>query len=316
MPATPASTASSSSASPPQGSIAGRSAPRGFLPTAGASSTPRRPPSEPGSVPAFAAAGAGAGPASSTPCRVWPAGGVPDRRWRAQWPGRGGVRGSSASASGICARAASGSSACRRCELAQTHRLLLAKRLLADTVAPGDPHRVCQRVPEPAPVQLGLPRAVPAEPARAPAQSAARQPPASLVRITLAYRPPFAWNALLALAGPGRDSGSRAREERRYARTVRVEGRTGVVFAEDRSHAEDHLRSISRPRSCRRSCRSSRASATCSTSTQSPLWSTRSSSAAASARCRPAARASHSRRSRRLRGRMSRAARPPARGGR
>ncbi len=56
-------------------------------------------------------------------------------------------------------------------ELAQTHRLLLAKRLLAETSLPVTRIAYRERVPEPSSLQLGVPRAIPAEPERPAARA-------------------------------------------------------------------------------------------------------------------------------------------------
>jgi AraC family transcriptional regulator of adaptative response / DNA-3-methyladenine glycosylase II len=136
-------------------------------------------------------------------------------------------------------------------ELAQTHRLLLAKRLLADTSLPvtriayasgfqslrrfNSVFRERYRL-SPSALRRG-PRASPA------AAIADGAPHRDLVRLTLSYRAPLAWDALLALLGRGAVAGVERREPGRYSRTVRVEGRTGIVQAADaagtaRSHLE------------------------------------------------------------------------------
>ena len=126
-------------------------------------------------------------------------------------------------------------------ELAQTHRLLLAKRLLADTSLPvtriayASGFQSLRRFNSVFRERYRLsPRALRRSPGAAPA--------GDLVRLTLSYRPPLAWNALLALLGQDAIPGVELVKSGRYARTVRVEGSTGVVFAEDPgSHARDHL---------------------------------------------------------------------------
>ncbi|MGH8310603.1 MAG: AlkA N-terminal domain-containing protein, partial [Steroidobacteraceae bacterium] len=69
-----------------------------------------------------------------------------------------------------------------------------------------------------------------------------------LVRLTLAYRAPLAWDALLGVltreAIPGVEVVDRARS--RYRRTVRLEGRSGIILVEDapaqaRNPAKKHL---------------------------------------------------------------------------
>jgi AraC family transcriptional regulator of adaptative response / DNA-3-methyladenine glycosylase II len=136
-------------------------------------------------------------------------------------------------------------------ELAQTHRLLLAKRLLADTglsvgrialasgfqsvrrfnasfreryrMSPTDVRRsvrgqASNREPEPA--VNGAPPTVPA---------------GDLLRLTLAYRAPLDWDALLGLLRRDAIPGVELVEGRRYGRTVWLGECAGVVFAEDAS---------------------------------------------------------------------------------
>ncbi len=131
-------------------------------------------------------------------------------------------------------------------ELAQTHRLLLAKRLLADTnltvgrialasgfqsvrrfnavfreryrMAPTDVRRGARngrRAPDP-PTE-DVPPTVPA---------------GDLVRLTLSYREPLAWDALVELLRGDTISGVEVVEGRRYGRTLEVDDCRGVVFAE------------------------------------------------------------------------------------
>ena len=126
-------------------------------------------------------------------------------------------------------------------ELAQTHRLLLAKRLLADTSLPvtriayASGFQSLRRFNSVFRERYRLsPRAVRRGPRAAPA--------GDLVRLTLAYRPPLAWDALVARLGRDALPGVEIVEDGRYGRTVRLEGRSGVVFAADAgSAAKTHL---------------------------------------------------------------------------
>jgi AraC family transcriptional regulator of adaptative response / DNA-3-methyladenine glycosylase II len=150
-------------------------------------------------------------------------------------------------------------------ELAQTHRLLLAKRLLAETalsvtdiafasgfeslrrfnfafherygVSPSTLRRPARKTRRAGSTDRSAASAAPA----AAATSAATVPASDLLRLTLAYRPPFAWDVLLAFFGREATPGVEVVEGRRYGRTVRLDGRTGVVFAED-SPAEAHVK--------------------------------------------------------------------------
>jgi len=117
--------------------------------------------------------------------------------------------------------------------LAQTHRLLLAKRLLVDTdlsvtrVAYASGFQSLRRFNASFREQYGIaPRALRRK-AVPPARSSAS------LRLTLAYRPPLAWSALLdslrAVATPGVE----AFDGSRYGRSVRIDGFTGVILAED-----------------------------------------------------------------------------------
>jgi AraC family transcriptional regulator, regulatory protein of adaptative response / DNA-3-methyladenine glycosylase II len=122
-------------------------------------------------------------------------------------------------------------------ELAQTHRLLLAKQLLADTALPvtrvayasgfqslrrfNAAFRAQYRMP---PTALRRPRS---------ALRAEEAPPENeLLRLTLGYRAPFAWDALLDVLRHGAIPGVETICGRRYGRTVRLEGRTGYLFVE------------------------------------------------------------------------------------
>jgi len=118
-------------------------------------------------------------------------------------------------------------------ELAQTHRLLLAKRLLVDSdlsvtrVAYASGFQSLRRFNAAFREQYGMPpralRRRAAQPAR----------PSASLRLTLSYRPPLAWSVLLdslrAVATPGVE----VFDGLRYGRSVRIAGHIGVVFAED-----------------------------------------------------------------------------------
>lgn len=117
-------------------------------------------------------------------------------------------------------------------ELAQTHRLLLAKRLLAETtlsvtdVAFASGFESLRRFNVAFRERYGM------------SPSALRRPSAArkandLLRMTLAYRPPLAWDVLTAFLRRDATPGVEIVEGRRYGRTVRLDGRSGVVFAED-----------------------------------------------------------------------------------
>ena len=130
-------------------------------------------------------------------------------------------------------------------ELAQTHRLLLAKRLLVDTdlpmtrVAYGSGFQSLRRFNTAFRAQYGMPPGALRRGARsaAPARRERAGPrrDAESLRLTLAYRAPLAWDALLACLQSDAIPGVEivAPRGRGYARTVRIEGQTGVVSARD-----------------------------------------------------------------------------------
>jgi AraC family transcriptional regulator of adaptative response / DNA-3-methyladenine glycosylase II len=134
-------------------------------------------------------------------------------------------------------------------ELAQTHRLLLAKQLLSDTrlsvtqVAYASGFRslrrfnaVFQERYRMAPSAVRRSVAVARERVGGHATSpSAPALPNELVRLTLAYRPPLAWNVLLDLLQRDAIPGVELLQGKRYGRTVRLNGRTGVIFTEDSS---------------------------------------------------------------------------------
>ena len=130
-------------------------------------------------------------------------------------------------------------------ELAQTHRLLLAKRLLAETSLPvtriafasgfqslrrfNSVFRERYRL---SPTALRRVAPSTAAPAAGPA--------ADFVTLTLAYRKPFDWELLTVLLGRGAMPGVIMVEGGRYGRTVKLDGRSGVVLAEN-SGTRSHL---------------------------------------------------------------------------
>jgi AraC family transcriptional regulator of adaptative response / DNA-3-methyladenine glycosylase II len=142
-------------------------------------------------------------------------------------------------------------------ELAQTHRLLLAKRLLADTTlsvtriafASGfqslrrfntafrERYRLSPSAVRRAPRSTQGPATLRALPA---------QPGVDLVRLTLAYRPPLAWDELIGCFRREALPGVELVDGGRYGRTVRLGERVGVVFASDAASVETG-RSRSRP---------------------------------------------------------------------
>lgn len=124
--------------------------------------------------------------------------------------------------------------------LAQTHRLLLAKQLLADTdlsvtqIAYASGFQSLRRFNAAFLDRYGLSpgmlRRGGAVPARAPQRETASGLPDDAVGLTLDYRAPLAWDALLATLSRDALPGVERVEGTRYARTVRLGAGTGVVI--------------------------------------------------------------------------------------
>jgi AraC family transcriptional regulator of adaptative response / DNA-3-methyladenine glycosylase II len=122
-------------------------------------------------------------------------------------------------------------------ELAQTHRLLLAKRLLADTslsvthIAFASGFQSLRRFNS---VFRERYRLSPSAVRRAPRWRGVAEPEATrsadLVRLTLAYRPPFAYAQFIDLLARAALPGAEAIENGRYGRTARIDGHQGLVW--------------------------------------------------------------------------------------
>jgi AraC family transcriptional regulator of adaptative response / DNA-3-methyladenine glycosylase II len=124
-------------------------------------------------------------------------------------------------------------------ELAQTHRLLLAKRLLADTslaitrIAYASGFQSLRRFNAAFRTQYRMaPSTLRASP-RGTGGKLAESADDAPVRLSLAYRPPFAWDALLAFLGDDAVEGIDLVDGRRYGRTVELDGHAGFVFIEN-----------------------------------------------------------------------------------
>lgn len=129
-------------------------------------------------------------------------------------------------------------------ELAQTHRLLLAKQLLTDTtlsiarVAYASGFQSLRRFNAVFRERYGMtPRSLRTKPQRRPGNSsrgASGQPLASatdVVGLTLSYRTPLAWQLLLRLLRRDALQGVAMVDGICYARTVQIDGCRGVVVA-------------------------------------------------------------------------------------
>ena len=130
-------------------------------------------------------------------------------------------------------------------ELAQTHRLLLAKRLLADTALPMTHvafasgfqslrrfNTVFRERYHLSPSKLRRAARGGDERRRTGARpAAAAGPDRDFVRLPLGYREPFAWSVLLSFLERDAIPGVEIVHGSRYGRTVRIDGRSGVVLA-------------------------------------------------------------------------------------
>jgi AraC family transcriptional regulator, regulatory protein of adaptative response / DNA-3-methyladenine glycosylase II len=140
-------------------------------------------------------------------------------------------------------------------ELAQTHRLLLAKRLLADTslsvtrIAFASGFQSLRRFNS---VFRERYRLSPSALRRTPAPTDASEaetargsipvPGEALVRLTLAYRAPLAWQVLTAQLRRDTMPEVEMVQGGCYGRTIRLSGGRGVVFAEDAALQHDPQR--------------------------------------------------------------------------
>jgi AraC family transcriptional regulator of adaptative response / DNA-3-methyladenine glycosylase II len=128
--------------------------------------------------------------------------------------------------------------------LAQTHRLLLAKQLLVDTslsvtqIAFASGFQSLRRFNS---VFRERYRLSPTAVRRTRDTGEPAPGPTDLIRLTLGYRAPLAWDALISVLGRSTLPGVEVIGGRRYGRTVRLEGRTGVVFVEDACTAKAHV---------------------------------------------------------------------------
>ncbi len=134
-------------------------------------------------------------------------------------------------------------------QLAQTHRLLLAKRLLRDTSLPvtriafasgfqslrrfnsvfQERYRLSPTAVRRSPPSNEAPR----DTGTRPGAARPAMPVDDLVRLTLAYRPPLAWSALTGFLRRNAIPGVEMLEAGCYGRTVRLDGKAGVILAED-----------------------------------------------------------------------------------
>ena len=120
-------------------------------------------------------------------------------------------------------------------ELAQTHRLLLAKCLLTDTSLPvtrvafASGFQSLRRFNTVFQQRYRLSPSVLRDRPR-PARSAACDLPGDWIRLTLGYRAPLAWEALVRSIAPDTPAGVGLVDGSRYGRTVALEGCRGMIF--------------------------------------------------------------------------------------
>ena len=127
-------------------------------------------------------------------------------------------------------------------ELAQTHRLLLAKRLLADTTLPVTRVAYASGFQSLRRFNAVFRERYRMSPSAVRRRTSApdivtRAPTPDFVRLTLAYRPPLAWDLLIAQLARESIPDVELVDGRRYGRTMHMAGRTGVIFAEDAAPA-------------------------------------------------------------------------------
>jgi AraC family transcriptional regulator of adaptative response / DNA-3-methyladenine glycosylase II len=125
-------------------------------------------------------------------------------------------------------------------ELAQTHRLLLAKQLLMDTTLPitrvafASGFQSLRRFNSVFRERYRLsPSALRGARRQGATLRGGPEPPNDLIRLTLAYRSPLAWDALMQVLGRPLLRGVELLQSGRYGRTVSVNGCTGAVLVED-----------------------------------------------------------------------------------
>jgi len=118
-------------------------------------------------------------------------------------------------------------------ELAQTHRLLLAKRLLADTDLPVTRIAFASGFQSLRRFNAAFRERYRLNPTALRPSSQRGMPTDDVVRLALAYRAPLAWHALVACLGRDALPGVEVASGGRYARTVRLAGHGGAIAVTD-----------------------------------------------------------------------------------
>ncbi|HXL34019.1 MAG TPA: AlkA N-terminal domain-containing protein [Gemmatimonadales bacterium] len=118
-------------------------------------------------------------------------------------------------------------------ELAQTHRLLLAKRLLTDTNLPVTRIAFASGFRSVRRFNAAFRERYRLNPTALRPASQGGTSPDDVVRLALAYRAPLAWRALVACLARDALPGVEVASGGRYARTVRLAGYAGVIAVTD-----------------------------------------------------------------------------------
>jgi AraC family transcriptional regulator of adaptative response / DNA-3-methyladenine glycosylase II len=114
--------------------------------------------------------------------------------------------------------------------LAQTHRLLMATQLLADTALPVTQIAFASGFQSLRRFNSVFRERYRLSPTAVRGVERKRVKPNDLVRLTLGFRQPLAWDVLMAILGHAALPGVELVDHGQYRRTVRLDGRCGVVF--------------------------------------------------------------------------------------
>jgi AraC family transcriptional regulator of adaptative response / DNA-3-methyladenine glycosylase II len=129
-------------------------------------------------------------------------------------------------------------------QLALTHRLLLAKRLLSDTrlpvtqIAYASGFQSLRRFNAVFLARYRMPPTALRRPERR-SPVAEHEAPAELLRLTLGYRAPLAWDTLVSCLARDLIAGVEVIDGRRYGRTVSIDGHSGIILVEDSRSRHD-----------------------------------------------------------------------------
>ena len=133
-------------------------------------------------------------------------------------------------------------------ELAQTHRLLLAKQLLADTrlsvtrIAYSSGFQSLRRFNAAFREQYRMAPSVVRRRFRSRGTEKGVLREDAPLHLSLAYRAPFAWDALIAFLRRDAIDGVETVDKHRYARTIQIDGLTGFIVVENAAPKANALR--------------------------------------------------------------------------